>query len=174
MFEDVDRIDQDQLGRQIAIRNRVRTFDARDPPDYSSLEERVRGAIANHFQSKLERPELLNRIGEENIIVFDFIRPRVARDICKKQIESVTTRVRETNNVELLLPSHLEDQLLARCTRDLKDGGRGIGNNVETNFINPLARALFELNAPAGARVTVDQIDFDQPGYSVKLSCKSV
>jgi hypothetical protein len=174
LFSDVDRVDQDQLGRQIAIKERMRTFDMRNPPDYSSLEMRVRGAIADHFHSKLERPELLNRIGEENIIVFDFIRPTVARDIFKKAIESVKTRVRETNELELLLPSDLENQLLARCTSDLKDGGRGIGNSVEQNFINPLARALFELNAPSGARVTVDQIDFNHPGYSIKLSCKSV
>jgi len=35
---------------------------------------------------------------------------------------------------------------MARCIDDLSNGGRGIGNQLESLFINPLARALFGLD----------------------------
>jgi ATP-dependent Clp protease ATP-binding subunit ClpB len=41
------------------------------------------------------------------------------------------------------------------CTGELDKGGRGIGMALESHFVNPLARALFELDLPAGTRITV-------------------
>ena len=46
---------------------------SQDQP-YDVVEFRVRDEIANHFKFRLNRPEILNRFGE-NIVVFDFIRP---------------------------------------------------------------------------------------------------
>ena len=39
--------------------------------DYEAVSERIHEAIENHFRFQLQRPELLNRIGD-NIVVFDF------------------------------------------------------------------------------------------------------
>ena len=47
-----------------------------DPHDV--VETRVRGAIQDYFKFELSRPEILNRIGD-NIVVFGFITPEVAR-----------------------------------------------------------------------------------------------
>lgn len=43
----------------------------------------------------------------------------------------------------------------AHCLSDLSNGGRGIGNQLEAWFINPLARALFEANLAEGGARTV-------------------
>ena len=56
--------------------------------------------------------------------------------------------------VRIQIPDGVRDQLRAHCLKDLSNGGRGIGNQLEAWFINPLARALFEANLPDGAART--------------------
>ena len=51
--------------------------------DYPMVERKLREGIRAYFHEKLNRPELLNRIGD-NIVVFDFIRPAVALEILAK------------------------------------------------------------------------------------------
>jgi ATP-dependent Clp protease ATP-binding subunit ClpB len=50
----------------------------------------------------------------------------------------------EELNIALSMPASVREQLLLRCTSDLSNGGRGIGNQLESCFINPLSRSLFE------------------------------
>jgi hypothetical protein len=38
-------------------------------------------------------------------------------------------------------------------------GGRGIGNNIESYFINPLARVLFEIQAKPDSSWQVEAVD---------------
>ena len=60
---------------------------------FEAVKAKVRAGIENHFKSVLNRPELLNRIGE-NIIVFDFIRDDVAQQIFDQMIEALLGDVR--------------------------------------------------------------------------------
>jgi ATP-dependent Clp protease ATP-binding subunit ClpA len=53
---------------------------------------------------------------------------------------------------------HARRQLFAACTADLKNGGRGIGNQLESNLINPLARFLFDEDVESGSRVIVTEL----------------
>jgi ATP-dependent Clp protease ATP-binding subunit ClpA len=41
------------------------------------------------------------------------------------------------------------------CTDELDKGGRGIGMALESHFVNPLARALFDRELGAEERITV-------------------
>ena len=41
------------------------------------------------------------------------------------------------------------------CIRDLSNGGRGIGNQLESSFVNPLARAMFRMPLAGRSQVTV-------------------
>ena len=52
--------------------------------------------------------------------------------------------------------------LLDLCTRDMSNGGRGIGNMIESAFINPLGRALFRLPLENRASVIVSRIAEDE------------
>jgi energy-coupling factor transporter ATP-binding protein EcfA2 len=138
---------------------------------YAEVEKSVRGAIEDYFRFNLQRPELLNRIGD-NIVVFDFIRPEIAEQIFDKALSSVITRVKETNGLEVALVPAARQKLLRLCTVDPSNGGRGIGNRIETSFINPLARALFDLNAPSGSKIEVTDLTENEAGYAV-VSCAS-
>ena len=57
------------------------------------MKRKVRGEIEKHFKSVLNRPEILNRIGE-NVIVFDFIRPEVADEIFDQMVDALLNDVR--------------------------------------------------------------------------------
>lgn len=52
---------------------------------FDDVQARVKNEIERHFKFVLNRPEILNRIGE-NIIVFDFIRPDVVEQIFQQMI----------------------------------------------------------------------------------------
>ncbi len=121
---------------------------------YPELEAKVKGAIREHFTTRISRPELLNRFGD-NIVVFDFISPEVAAEIFGIQLGNIVTRVQRSLGVRLVLTEHATAQLRAACTTDPDNGGRGIGNLLESNLINPLARLLFEHDCGPGATVTV-------------------
>jgi len=129
---------------------------------YKELEETVGAAIRHHFARKLARPELLNRFGD-NIVIFDFISPETAQRICALRIENIVETVRRELDVTLDFTEHARQQLFAVCTADLRNGGRGIGNKLESNLINPLARRLFDQGFDSGSRVTVTEF---HPGDS--------
>ena len=52
----------------------------------------------------------------------------------------------------------VRQDLMARCIRDLSNGGRGIGNQLESVFINPLARALFALDLEGRQQIRVVEL----------------
>jgi ATP-dependent Clp protease ATP-binding subunit ClpB len=135
---------------------------------YEVVEARVREAIGDHFKYRLGRPEILNRIGD-NIVVFNFITPEVAVLILAGMLKNVTRRLAEEHQIELVIPDAIHAQLLDLCTRDLSNGGRGIGNTLESVFINPLARALFAIDLEGRAQVTVAAVEEQDKVFSVTL-----
>ncbi len=147
--------------------HRVQNVKPGDP--YDTVEARVREAIGDYFKYRLSRPEILNRIGD-NIVVFNFITPDVAAQIFAGMLKNVAARMREEHKVELIMPDPVRDKLLALCTSDLGNGGRGIGNQIESVFINPLSRALFGLSLQGKQTVTVDDVQEQDKIYTVSLS----
>jgi len=109
---------------------------------FAKVQARVRAEIESHFKLVLNRPEILNRIGE-NIIVFDFIRPDVADQIFEAMVASILTDAAGAG-YQLTLASDAKSALRDLCVADLSNGGRGIRNQLEAHLINPMARALFE------------------------------
>ena len=115
---------------------------------FEEVRRRVRLEIENHFKLVLNRPEILNRIGE-NIIVFDFIRPEIAARIFDHMVQNILSNVAETAHI-ITIAEDVKNQLRSICLADLAHGGRGIRNQLEAHLINPLARALFEQDADGG------------------------
>ena len=122
--------------------------------DYPTLRRTIHGAISDYFKLELGRPELLNRIGE-NIIVFDYIRPDTAAAILDAQLEKISRRLSEERRIELNIADEARDTLLLASQQNLSNGGRGIGNIVESMLINPLSRYLFDERVSSDAVLTV-------------------
>lgn len=123
--------------------------------DYPHLARRVRQAIEEYFKLELGRPELLNRIGE-NIVVFDFIRREAGEEILRSQVERVLRRLAEERDLRVELAPAAYAALRDAALADLSNGGRGIGNQVESLLINPLARWLFDQSVTGNTRVLVE------------------
>ncbi len=147
---------------------RVQSVRPGDP--YETVEAKVRDAIGNYFKFKLSRPELLNRIGD-NIVVFNFITTDVAERIFEGMLRNVARRLLEEFKVELSLSPEFRQALLARCTHDLDQGGRGIGNQLESVFINPLSRALFETEMEGVKTVTITGLSDVEKVITLRLQC---
>ena len=135
---------------------------------YETVEARVKGAIADYFKYRLSRPELLNRIGD-NIVVFNFITPPVAERIFTGMLDNVARRVREEHKLTLEFTPEAHARLMQWCVEDLSNGGRGIGNQLESRLINPLARALFTLDLQGRERIRVVEFVEVEKIVSVRL-----
>ncbi|VVE50961.1 ATPase [Pandoraea anhela] len=123
---------------------------------FDDIGTKVLSEIQRHFKLVLNRPEILNRIGE-NIIVFDFIRENVAQDIFDQMIGAVLDDI-ASQGISVELDPPLVVALKHRCLSDLSNGGRGIRNQIEAHLINPLARGMFDQDAKPGDSFLVTNI----------------
>lgn len=120
---------------------------------YQAVKQKVEEEIERHFKFVLNRPEILNRMGE-NIIVFDFIREDVAQQIFQQMVASTLDDL-ASQQLIVKVSTEAMDSLRSICLADLSNGGRGIRNQLEAHFLNPLARALFDLDAKPGSSYVV-------------------
>jgi hypothetical protein len=130
----------------------VRTANVTPEQPYEEVRERVRAAIDAHFKLVLNRPEILNRFGE-NILVFDFIRPDVAGPIFDSMVDAVLANTAAAG-YRVSITEGVRTDLRALCIADLSNGGRGVRNKIEAHLINPLARALFDREESDAAVIT--------------------
>ena len=134
---------------------------------YEEIERRIREAIEDFFKYKIARPEILNRIGE-NIVVFDFIRPGVARQIAQKMINNTLSKIKENFRISVEITPEVYERIYEEACKDLSMGGRGIGNKLEEVFVNPLSSLLFELMPPENSRVIIEEIIEDNGIWRLK------
>lgn len=127
---------------------------------YQEMSVRVREAIEDYFKLQLGRPEILNRIGE-NIVVFDYIRPDVAKLILDSQVNKIIKSLAVEKHITLTISETAMVTLTDQALGNLANGGRGIGNVVENLLINPLSRYLFDNDIFDNAMVTVDAINVE-------------
>ncbi|MDR2209135.1 MAG: AAA family ATPase [Azoarcus sp.] len=126
----------------------VRELNAKPSEPLSQIQQKVMHEIQRHFKETLNRPELLNRIGE-NIIVFDFIREEVANEIFDQMVASIFADL-ESQGFSFSMDAAAREALRTLCLSDLSNGGRGIRNQLEAHLLNPLARAVFDQKMAPG------------------------
>ena len=124
---------------------------------YQEMSVRVRESIEDYFKLQLGRPEILNRIGE-NIVVFDYIRPDVAKQILESQVNRIIKSLSVEKHITLTISDRAMKVLTENAIGNLANGGRGIGNVVENLLINPLSRYLFDNEIFENGAVNVDDI----------------
>lgn len=99
-------------------------------------------SVEDHFVNELNRPELLNRIGD-NIIVFNpIISNNVRRPILQKKLIPVQNYIRERFGAKVHLSEEAQDRYIDNAKA--QHGGRGVLNALERMFINPLACFMFD------------------------------
>jgi ATP-dependent Clp protease ATP-binding subunit ClpA len=155
----------------IYTRNEVGIREPNVTPDmeYSEVQKKVRQAIEDYFKLELGRPEILNRIGE-NIVVFDFIRPDVARKILDAQVGKIIKNLATEKNIELIISDKAKAVLTEKALENLGNGGRGIGNIVESLLINPLSRYLFDEVIKGNTKITIKDMDAETMPYALQCT----
>ena len=141
--------------------------------EYEEVQIRVRKAIEDYFKLELGRPEILNRIGE-NIVVFDFIRPDVAKQILKAQVNKIVKNLLTEKRIELTLSDIAMGKLEEKALGNLANGGRGIGNIVESLLINPFSRYLFDEDIQGNVKITIDDIDAENMPYALTCTYEEI
>ena len=136
---------------------------------YRQVQQSVREGIERYFKQQLGRPEILNRIGE-NIVVFDFIRQDVAELILRSQINKIISNMRQEKHIELTISDQAFSVLKAKSIANLDNGGRGIGNIVESMFVNPLSRYMFDQKKLQDCSISIDDINADEMPYTIICS----
>ena len=127
---------------------------------FENIQTRVRKEIENHFKITLNRPEILNRIGD-NIIVFDFIRNDIANQIFENMVNSVFRDLKEFQDIDVTISDIALEKLRELCLSSLSNGGRGIRNKIETHLVNPLSRALFDKDMQSGSQLCISKVGVD-------------
>lgn len=136
---------------------------------FETVTRNVKNEIERHFKLVLNRPELLNRIGE-NIIVFDFIRPDVAEQIFEQMVDNILSGL-EKQSLTISISAEAKDALKINCLADLSNGGRGIRNQLEMYLINPLSRAIFDQDIQANSAYQITSI---QMGENAQVTLTAV
>ncbi|MEX0827367.1 MAG: AAA family ATPase, partial [Haliea sp.] len=134
---------------------------------YETVSASIREEIERYFKFTLGRPEILNRFGE-NIIVFDFIRPDVGKLIFDGMVDGLLKGMAE-DGIDVTLSVDVLEALEEVCLKDLQNGGRGIRNQLEAHFVNPLSRAIFDADVESDA-VVVDRIVFGEKATTLMVT----
>ena len=114
--------------------------------------------VKNYFDNELKRPELLGRIGYNNIVPFNFIQDREFQyKICKSKVKPIIRGIEEKYKLELEFEKEMEaiDYILKGV--DSSKGGRDILNAINDRLLDPLSMYLFDnkedLRAMRGSKV---------------------
>lgn len=122
--------------------------------NYEEIQSQLLSTIKDYFKYTIQRPELLNRIGD-NFVVFDFIREAAAAQILDLKLNAIANNLEHEKGVKLTIGDEYRNHLLGKALADLSNGGRGIGNMVETNLINPLSNVLIMEKWNAGCNIEI-------------------
>lgn len=112
---------------------------------YKDIKLNVTNEIENYFNFKLNRPELLGRIGS-NLIIFDYIRKEIGDKLFEKMIGNICKKIEKELNIKSVTIDKKwlnEIKTLYVNNNTLELGGRGIGNAIESNILNALSEELF-------------------------------
>ena len=86
-------------------------------------------------------------------------RKDAARQILRSQVNKIVNNLREQKNIRIRIEDYAYKSLEEAATFDLSNGGRGIGNQVESLMINPLSRWLFDHEITENADLVIEAFE---------------
>lgn len=119
---------------------------------YEEMERKVIDALSVCF-----KPEVMGRIGD-NVVVFNYISEEASRLIARSQIERIDRGIKMKLGIAIEVTDEAFDLLFswARRPEVVDKGGRGIGNLIESDYLNPLSAFLFDASPAVGETVRVE------------------
>ena len=100
--------------------------------------------VKDYFDNELRRPEILGRIGYENIVPFNFINePGFAQNILRSKLRPIQDAVKEKFGMDLRIRDEKSFSDFILAAADVSKGGRDILNALDARLLTPLAQFLF-------------------------------
>ena len=142
----------DSKGQTVYFGNTVIVFTSnlgssvvRPNEDKKVVSQQFIDVVKEYFDTKLQRPELLGRIGYSNIVPFNFIQDKGFQyKICRSKMMPLIDEIKEKYKLRF----EFEDEITAInyiiSEVDLMKGGRDILNAIDQKLIEPLGIFLFE------------------------------
>lgn len=129
--------------------HRVPTITVEDPTkeDTQEFRDQVTELLTEGVKAYFNdngRPELLNRLGDDNIVVFQFINVKDAIAICDYKLNKICKAVKAKKDIDIITDNIL-DVLHEKAVMERAHGGRGVGNMLEREFINPFSSFICTL-----------------------------
>jgi hypothetical protein len=125
---------------------------------YEDLQAHFRNEVKDFFVNHLGRPEILNRIGEDNILVFNFINNDGVKDqIIQKQVLSLAAYLSEKFQVTINLTPAFCEVLKQHPNGFKRNGARGVRNLLRKLVLDKVAVDIFTRgDGLKGQRLIVD------------------
>ena len=101
--------------------------------------------VKNYFDTELKRPELLGRIGDSNIVPFNFIKDKEFRlKIAQSKLKPIKDGLEEKYRMTLIFDDELSFINYVLKDSNASKGGRDILNALNDKLLDDLAMFLFE------------------------------
>ncbi|MDR2034354.1 MAG: AAA family ATPase [Helicobacteraceae bacterium] len=101
--------------------------------------------VRNYFDKEIKRPEILGRIGYNNVVPFNFIRDREFMiKIAKSKLKPIKDAIKEKYRLDLEFKDELKFVEHILSDADITKGGRDILNAINDKLLDGLALFLFE------------------------------
>ena len=123
--------------------------------DYATIQKELLSTIKDYFKYSIQRPELLNRIGD-NFVVFDFIRENTINEILDLKLNAIVDNMNHKKGIRIEIQAPFKHYLFDRAKENLSNGGRGISNMVDTYLVNPLSMVLIREELQSGDIITIE------------------
>ncbi len=123
--------------------------------DYAAIQKELLSTIKDYFKFSIQRPELLNRIGD-NFVVFDFIRENTINEILDLKLNAIAENMEHKKGIKIEIQPSFKQYLFERAKEDLSNGGRGISNMVDTCLVNPLSTVLIKEEVKQGDYIIIE------------------
>lgn len=116
--------------------------------------------VKNYFDNEIKRPEILGRIGYNNIVPFNFIKDKeFSIKIAKSKLRPIQKAIVEKYRIDLEFEDELKFINYILGGADSSKGGRDILNAINDKLLDELAMFMFEnkqdLFAMKGAKILV-------------------
>jgi len=127
---------------------------------YDEICRHFRGAVREYFVNVLGRPEILNRIGEDNVLVFKLLNSGDAKSqIIAQLIENMRVALRERQPVDIHCTTAFKRLLAVHPSGFDRNGARGVRNLLNRYVLNRLASDLFL--EPKQCRGRILRVDYE-------------
>jgi energy-coupling factor transporter ATP-binding protein EcfA2 len=136
----------------------VDQYDRLQDLSYQDLQSHFRNEVKNFFVNYLGRPEILNRIGEDNILVFNFLNDDSVKDqIIQKQISNLANYLSDKFQVTISLTPAFCEVLKQHPNGFRRNGARGVRNLLRKLVLDKVAVDIFTIGDDLkGQRLIVD------------------